>query len=104
MENFSFNFTPDMFAIVFCVAAVVQMLKRIPNVAQFSDWFALLSCVLGIGSAFLMGFDKPVIAGMIIGMVASGSYSLVKGAAGEAIVSRVADAPIENQQSKIENK
>jgi hypothetical protein len=78
MENFSIDLTPAMFKIIFCIAALIQMIKRIPVMASHSNWFPLVSCALGIAGAFLAGIADPVFSGILMGTIASGSYSLLK--------------------------
>lgn len=78
MENFTFDFTPAMFKIVFCIAAIIQGIKRIPRVADYSHWFPLASCALGIAFALFSGIADPLFSGVLMGTIASGSYSLLK--------------------------
>jgi len=79
MENLSFNFTPDLFPLIFCVAALIQFVKKIPLLSRYSDWLPLLSCLLGIGVAYLQHIGNPLVSGIVIGVIASGSYELLKG-------------------------
>ena len=78
MDAFNVDFTPAMYVLVFCTAALIQFAKKIPTVANYSDFFPLLSCLVGVGLAFSQSVANPVVSGIIIGMVASGSYCLVK--------------------------
>jgi hypothetical protein len=78
MENFTFQLTPEMLALVPVVAGVMQMLKRIPQIAAYKEWLPVVSILLGIGAGMLLGTPAPIVPGVVIGLTAAGGYDLMK--------------------------
>lgn len=70
--------TGESLIVVAVVAAVLQLLKRIPALAVLTAWLPLVSLGLGVGGAFLWGVTDPLPTGILIGLVASGGYDVLK--------------------------
>jgi len=63
------------------VAVLVNEFKRSEWIIALQDKlpiFTLLSIALGIGGSYLQTVPNPIVAGIIIGLVASGVYSAAK--------------------------
>jgi hypothetical protein len=79
MENLSLELTPAMLVLVPMVAAVIQFIKKIPQLASYHEWLPLVSLALGVGAAYLQKLPDPIMAGIIIGLTASGAFDVLKG-------------------------
>ena len=79
MENLSVEMTPAMLILVPVVAAIIQMVKNVPQVAKYREFLPLASLALGVGAAYLQNIPNPIVAGVIIGLTAAGSYDVLKG-------------------------
>ena len=63
------------------VAVLVNEFKRSKWIVALQDKlpiFTLISIALGIGGAYLQAIPNPIVAGLIIGFMASGVYSAAK--------------------------
>ena len=67
-----------MVQLVAAVGAILQMAKAIPQLEKIKAWLPVLSVALGVALAFVWSLDEPVIAGIMIGLTASGSYDFLK--------------------------
>lgn len=79
MEDFVVQVTPAMAVLVVIVGSILQVAKRIPALAKLKQWFPFFA----VGVAYALtyysgGIDNPVMASVIIGLVASGGYDLIK--------------------------
>jgi len=79
MEQLEVLLTPELLAMVPLVAFVLQMIKKLPVVAGYMEYAPLVSIGLGVASAYMMNVESPIIPGVIIGLLASGSYDVLKG-------------------------
>lgn len=71
--------TSEMLALVPIVAAILQVAKRIKAVENLKEWFPFLSVAVAYGLCYFSGVTQPVMPSIVIGLVASGGYDLVKG-------------------------
>jgi len=79
MENqFTVTLTPSMMALVPVVGAIVQILKRIEAIQKVSEWLPFFSVGIALGLGYLTNLDNPVMSSVVIGLVASGGYDLLK--------------------------
>lgn len=79
MENLSLEMTPAMMVLVPMVAALIQFVKKIPQFESYNQWLPIVSLALGVGAAYLQNLPNPIMAGIIIGLTASGAYDVLKG-------------------------
>ena len=89
MENLSTELTtelgPQALALVAVIAVLVQQLKRIPYVVSLKEKlpiFVICSMALGIAAAHYQGIVNPIVAGIVMGLMASGAYSAAKNNSG----------------------
>jgi len=69
---------PNLAFAVPLIVATLQLLKTIPPIAKYTDWFPLLSLALGILVGFACMGDAwyvELIAGWILGAAAAGTYN-----------------------------
>lgn len=78
METLTINLTPQMLALVPLVAAVLQILKRLAFMDKFTEWLPFISIGVAMGLGFLTKMPDPILPSVIIGLVASGGYDLLK--------------------------
>lgn len=72
------DLTPEMLALVPIVATVLQLAKRIEAIAKLKQWYPFLSIGIALGLGYLTGMEEPIAPSIIIGLVASGGYDLLK--------------------------
>jgi len=80
MNELQITLTPEMMALVPLVAAILQVIKR---VSWFQDdkvkaWLPFVSVGVSLGLAYLTKMEDPILPSIIIGLVASGGYDLLK--------------------------
>lgn len=73
------NLTPEMLALIPVVAALLQVLKNIKAVQNIKEWLPYVSVGLALGLGYLTKMENPIIPSIVIGLMASGGYDLVKG-------------------------
>lgn len=78
LEDYSLTLTPAMLALVPVVAAILQFAKRIKAVQEIKEWLPVISIGLSFGLAQLTKLPDPIIGSVVIGLVACGSYDLLK--------------------------
>ena len=79
MENLTISLTPEMLALVPVVALILEVAKKIKAVEKLKEWMPFISVGIAYGLSCLTGIENPVLPSILIGLVASGSYDLVKG-------------------------
>jgi hypothetical protein len=67
-----------MIKVVFMITALIQLAKRYPWMNQYSNFYPLASCVMGILGAWYYQIKDPFFAGILMGTVASGMYKVIK--------------------------
>lgn len=79
------DFTTEIGAEAMVLAAVigvlVQQLKLIPYIVKLKTHFPVFvvcAMLMGIGLSYQQGIENPIIAGIMIGLMASGAYSAAK--------------------------
>lgn len=77
-EQLIIDLTPEMLALVPIVATVLQLAKRIEAIAKLKQWYPFLSIGIALGLGYLTGMEEPIAPSIIIGLVASGGYDLLK--------------------------
>lgn len=80
MDELTLQLTPAMLALVPIVGAIVQLLKRVKVVEKNIKLLPFVSILVALGIAYAMKLEEPVVASVVIGLVASGGYDLVTGA------------------------
>jgi len=81
MIDLSTELSEKAIILVPIVAVFVNELKRsewIISLQKKLPIFTLLSIALGIGGAYLQSVPNPIMAGVIVGLMASGIYSASK--------------------------
>jgi len=80
MENeITLTLTPGMLAVVPAVAAILQVIKRMPKSEVITPFLPLLAIVNGILFSWMAKVPEPLWSGVIIGLAASGGYDLLHG-------------------------
>jgi len=79
MENLNVELSPAMIAFVPIVAAIIQMLKRIPHFEKFKEWLPFFSMVIAWALLYYQGVQNPILPAVMIGLTACGGYDLLKG-------------------------
>ena len=78
MEDYTITITPAMAALVPVVAAILQVLKRMEAVHKMTEWLPFFSVGIALGLSYLTRVPDPVLSSVVIGLVASGGYDLLK--------------------------
>ncbi len=78
MEDFSITLTPAMLALVPVVAALLQFAKRLDFVQEMKQWLPLISIGIALGIGYATKMPNPIMNSIVIGLVASGGYDLLK--------------------------
>lgn len=79
METLNVELTPAMLAFIPVVAALLQMLKKIPQVALFKEFLPVVSIAISAGLLYYQGVPNFIIPAVIIGLTACGGFDLLKG-------------------------
>lgn len=80
LEDFTIQLTPQMMALVPVVALFLQVLKKIEAIQTVKAWFPFVSIAIAFGLCYSLGeVENAVLSSIVIGLVASGSYDLLKG-------------------------
>lgn len=77
-EQLTLTLTPAMLAIVPIVAMLLQLLKRVELIQKYKDWLPVISIGASILLTYLATIANPIMAGIIIGLVAAGGYDVFK--------------------------
>ena len=78
MENLIVKLTPEMLVLVAVVGALLQVAKSLDAVKQVKQWLPFFSIGIALALAYLTKMPDPVLPAIIIGLVASGGYDLLK--------------------------
>lgn len=78
MEQLSLEITPAMLVLIPVVAAIIQQIKKVPQLKQYRQLLPLLSLALGVGLAYLQVLQNPIMAGILVGLSASGAFDVLK--------------------------
>ncbi len=78
MDELTLQLTPTMLAIVPAVAAILQVAKRFKAVEVLKPWFPFISIVIALGLCYAAKMPDPIAPSIVIGLVASGSYDVLK--------------------------
>jgi len=70
--------TPAMLVLIPVVAAIIQQIKKVPQLKAYSYLLPLVSLALGVGLCFLQKLPNPIMAGILIGLSASGAFDVLK--------------------------
>ena len=74
-----------MLMLVPVVAAVLEVLKKIPLIDNIKDWMPFLSMGLSIGVIYAQTNEVQIMPAVVMGLMASGAYSSVKAIAAKKI-------------------
>lgn len=80
MEDLTFEMTPQVLVLIPYVAVILQVLKRIEPIQAVKQYLPFIAIGLGIGFAYLTKVPDPIMPGIVAGLMAGGSYDLLKGA------------------------
>ena len=61
------------------VAALLQVLKRIPQIEKIKNLMPFVGIAVSIVICYASKVVNPTVTGIIVGLVASGGYDLIKG-------------------------
>jgi len=78
MENLTVALTPAMLALVPVVAAILQVLKQVELMQKMKQWLPFCSIGIALGLGYLTKMPEPILPSVLIGLVASGGYDLLK--------------------------
>ena len=78
MDQLNVTLTPAMLAMVPIIATILQLLKRIEPLGNLKQWFPILSVGLSLGLGYVTNMPNPIVSSIIIGLVASGGYDVLK--------------------------
>ena len=82
MDNFATELSAEAMALVGVIAVIIQQVKGIKPIedlkARVPNIYNILSMGLGIGAAYMLAIPNPIIAGIMMGLMASGAYSATK--------------------------
>ncbi|GAH16729.1 unnamed protein product [marine sediment metagenome] len=78
MENLNIELTPAMLALVPVVAAILQMIKRLPLPNQIKEFLPGFSMLIAFGLLYYQGVPEPLLAAVMIGLTAAGGYDFFK--------------------------
>lgn len=70
--------TPAMLALIPVVAASLQMLKKIPQVALFKEYLPVISIAISAGFLYYQQVPNPIIPAVVIGLTACGGFDLLR--------------------------
>ncbi len=77
MEN-EILLSPAMLMFVPVVAAVLEVLKKIPLIERIKEWMPFLSMGLSLGVIYAQAGELQIMPAVVMGLMASGAYSSVK--------------------------
>lgn len=69
------NLTPEVSVVL--IGAIVQIIKQIPFFADKKEWLPLISLGIGVGLAYAASMGNPIVAGIMLGLMAIGGYETV---------------------------
>ena len=82
MDNFATELSAEAMALVGVIAVIIQQVKGIKPIedlkARVPNIYNIVSMGLGIGAAYMLAIPNPIIAGIMMGLMASGAYSATK--------------------------
>ena len=78
IETLNIELTPAMLALVPVVAAILQVIKRVEVMQKLKAWLPFVSIGIALGLGYLTKMSNPILPSIIIGLVASGGYDLLK--------------------------
>jgi len=79
MEDLTITLTPAMLALVPVVAAILQMLKKLEPIQKIKSYLPFISVGVACGLCFFAKIQEPIMASIIIGLVASGGFDMLRG-------------------------
>jgi len=69
---------PEMLMLVPIVAAILEVLKKIPLIEGIKEWMPFLSILLSVGVIYAQTGESQIMPAIVMGLMASGAYSSVK--------------------------
>jgi len=89
INNLDVTVTPIMMSMAIFVSFAIQFIKALLNRFDFFDadeikksFFPMISIGLTMGAFFLAGIENWILAGVVMGLTASGGYTMLHGSAG----------------------
>jgi hypothetical protein len=86
MENLSTELGPEALALVAIIGVLVQQCKRVPRIVAMKEQvpiFVIIAIGLGITAAYQQSIPNPIVAGVMMGLMAAGAYSTTKNGKGK---------------------
>ena len=77
-DTLTISLTPAMLALVPVVATILQVLKKVEVVQKFKEWLPFASIGLSLALCYLTKMPNPMLPSIVIGLVASGGYDLLR--------------------------
>lgn len=78
MENLTITLTPQMLYLVPIVGAILQVIKGLGVYEKIKKWTPFLAIGISLALGFLTKMNDPILPSIIIGLIASGGYDLLK--------------------------
>jgi hypothetical protein len=82
MESLNTELTPAILALVPVIAGVIQVLKRAKGAEALKPWLSIIALALGVGLCYATKVPEPILPGIIVGLMSSGAYSVLKNGVG----------------------
>jgi len=70
--------TPEMLALVPVVAAIIQMLKKIPQITPYKDLLPLAAIGISVALVYSVNYLAFLLPAIIVGLMACGGYEMLK--------------------------
>lgn len=78
MEDLTISLSPAALALVPIVALILQMIKKIEAFDKIKQYMPFISIAVALGLGYLTKMPDPIMPSILIGIAASGTYSLAK--------------------------
>jgi len=78
MEELQISLTPEMLALVPVVAAIIQVLKKIPSISKIAAWMPFAAIGIAMLLAYGLNGEVDVLPSVVLGLTASGAYDLLR--------------------------
>jgi len=82
MEEFMINIDAQTMMLVAAVGAILQVAKGIPALEKLKQWFPFIAIGVAYVLSRALGVEDPIMPSIVTGLLASGSYDLLKSPTG----------------------
>lgn len=69
---------PELLALVPVVAAIIQMLKKIPAIKPYKDWLPIVAIGISVALVYSVDYLAFLVPAIIVGLLACGGYEMLK--------------------------